>query len=345
MAESDFDKEKIMQFFKGKYSDEDFSYINKIFCDQYNEKELKQILLEQWDELSSKDFEANRDLDHILYRIHYQINTNASKKGRSLKNALMWSVRISAVIFLPIIFYIVFNNYHTTHPEEDMSFVEINAPAWTRTQFRLPDGSTGWLNSNSSLKYEGNFKSDRQVHLSGEGFFDIIADAENPFIVNTNDTYLTVFGTRFNITSYENEDYIEVVLDEGKLVFNYDDMNISYKMAPNEKVVYNKTLNDFSLEIVNPMKYTSWTEGMLAFRNDPLDVIARRLERWYNVDVVIEENVSSDIKLRATFFDESLEEVLYLLKRSLKINYRIIDRDLGSGDSYSRKRVIITEPA
>jgi transmembrane sensor len=344
MAELTFDREKIIRIFKEKYSDDGASYISNIFCDQYDEKELKQLLLEQWDELFSGNFDDDTDLDHILYRIHYDINTNALEKSRSLRNVINMALMISAVIFLPVIFYFMFQIYQTTNTKDNLTFVEIHSPAWTRTQFRLPDGTSGWLNSNSSLKYNGDFLSERQVFVSGEIFFDVTTDDKKPFNVITGEASITVLGTRFNIAAYENEDNLEVVLEEGKLIFNDDDMKISYNMTPNEKVIYNKTLQELKLEIVNPLKYTSWTEGMLVLRNDPLDVIARRLERWYNVDVVIEDNLTTDIELRATFFDESLEEVLYLLKRSLNINYTIVDRDLSSGDSYSRKRVIITLP-
>ena len=222
------------------------------------------------------------------------------------------------------------------------TWVEIKAPAWTRAQFSLPDGTTGWLNSNSSIKYNGNFIADRQVTLKGEAFFDVFKDKKRPFIVNTNEVFVKVLGTRFNIASYENEKNIEVVLEEGKLVFNCKEMNKSYIMNPNDLVIYDKTLKDFSIEIVQPQKYLSWTEGKLVFRNDPLDVIARRLERWYNIDVEVNVAYTEDIRLRATFIDESLEEVLSLLKRSLPINYRIENRNLKPDDIYAKKKVIIT---
>ncbi len=344
MDETNYDREKIDRIFKGNYSDDDSSYFSKIFCDQYDEKKLKQILLELWDELFPGNFDDDPDLDHILYKIHYDINSNASEKKRSLRNKIIMGLGISAAIFLPLFFYFMFQIYQTTDDKENLTFIEINSPAWTRTQFKLPDGTTGWLNSNSSLKYNGDFLSERQVFVSGEVFFDVNANDEKPFNVNTGEASITVLGTRFNVAAYENEDFLEVVLEEGKLIFNDDDMKISYNMAPNEKVLYNKSMQVLKLELVNPLKYTSWTEGMLVLRNDPLDVIARKLERWYNVDVVIEDSIKTDIKLRATFFDESLEEVLYLLKRSLNVNYIIVDRDLSSGDSYSRKRVIITLP-
>ena len=112
-------------------------------------------------------------------------------------------------------------------------------------------------------------------------------------------------------------------------------------MRPNDLVIYDKTLKDFSTEVVHTQKYLSWTEGKLIFRNDPLDVIARRLERWYNIDVEVNGCLAEDLRLRATFVDESLEEVLDLLKRSLPIVYRIEDRNLLPNGIYPKKKVII----
>lgn len=222
------------------------------------------------------------------------------------------------------------------------TLVEIKAPAWTRARFVLPDGTTGWLNSNSSLSYNLNFKTDRKVTLNGEAYFDVFHDKNRPFRVNTDDIEVDVLGTRFNIASYENENNIEIVLEEGKVELTGKDLKSSLTMKPNELTTFDKTRKNFSTELVETKKYMSWTEGKLIFRNDPIDVIARRLERWYNVEIEIKGNVVRDPRLRATFIDENLEEVLELLKSSLPIDYEIKDRNLMADEAYARKKVIIT---
>jgi ferric-dicitrate binding protein FerR (iron transport regulator) len=113
-------------------------------------------------------------------------------------------------------------------------------------------------------------------------------------------------------------------------------------MNPNDLVIYDKTLKDFSTEVVQPQKYLSWTEGKLEFRNDALDAIVRKLERWYNIDIEINGSISQDQRLRATFIDESLEDALNLLRRTLPINYRIENGNLKPDESYAKKKVIIT---
>ena len=337
-----FDSEKINRFFNGAYSDKDASYVVEVFCDNSKEEELKHLLIKQFYELLYEDEENKKNLDKILYRIHYDINTRLSaQKAWPFDKIIKWSFRIASVVILPFVILMGIHMFTETKLKKG-TWVEIKSPAWTRVQFSLPDGTTGWLNSNSSVKYYGNFNTDRQVSLTGEAYFDVFKDKKRPFIVNTPEINVKVLGTRFNIASYKNENNVEVVLEEGNLVFNDKEINKSYTMRPNDLVVYDKTLKDFSTEVVHPQKYISWTEGKLEFRNDALDAIVRKLERWYNIDIEINGSISQDQRLRATFIDESLEDALNLLRRTLPINYRIENGNLKPDESYAKKKVIIT---
>lgn len=341
MKGKELESEKIERYFAGDYSEKDESYVDEVFCDDNKEKELRCLLSGQFDKLSDEDESDKKDLDHILHRIHYDINTKLSAHNSlSFDSIIRWTLRIAGVIVFPFLILTGIQMYKQTNLKKE-TWVEIKAPAWTRAQFRLPDGTTGWLNSNSSVKYNGNFISDRQITLTGEAFFDVFKDKKRPFVVNTNDVKVKVLGTRFNIASYENEKNIEVVLEEGKLVISDREMKKTYTMSPNDLVTFDKSLRDFSTEVVQPHKYLSWTEGKLVFRNDPLDVIARRLERWYNIDVEVNVSETEDLRLRATFVDEGLEEVLDLLKRSLPVDYKIINGDIKPDETYSKKKVII----
>ena len=230
--------------------------------------------------------------------------------------------------------------YIKTNIEKE-TWIAIEAPPWTRAQFSLPDGTTGWLNSNSSLKYFGNYSSDRKIILNGEAYFDVITDKKRPFRVDANGIELEVTGTKFNITSFQDENDIEVVLDEGNvLVKNTESLN-AYTLKPNEMIVYNKVMKTMSTKVVQPEKYISWTEGKLSFRNDPIEVVARRIGRWYNVNVEMQGYFPENLRLRATFIDESLEEVLYMLKLSLPVDYKIEKSYMGSDNIYTKKKVII----
>lgn len=343
MNESSFDSEKIKRFFLSDYSDDDASYTNEVFCNNNVDKELEHFLMRQWYELLNEKDNQEKNLDKVLYKINYEINTLESgfRNNRSFYNILNWVARIAAILILPLNIYlgIYFNK---TSNQKDNTLVEINAPDWTRARFVLPDGTTGWLNSNSSIKYIGNFINNRQVILTGEAFFDVFKDEKNPFKVKTEDITIEVLGTKFNIASYENENTIEVVLEDGELSIKKTESDNSLTIKPNDLIIYDKALKEFSTNKVEPNKYLSWTEGKLVFRNDPLDVVARRLERWYNVKIEFKDTIPNGPRLRATFIDDNLEEVLYFLKQSLHFEYRIIEGGVGDDEIYCQKKVIIS---
>jgi ferric-dicitrate binding protein FerR (iron transport regulator) len=342
MMES-LDREVIYRYFKGEYSETDASYIRDVFCDENREKELKQFLSQQFDNLSLENDVSQKNLDHILYRIHYDINMKKpEQRAWSFDFIMKWTFRMASLIILPIAILTAIHIFKETRQKKE-TWVEIKAPAWTRAHFNLPDGTSVWLNSNSAIKYNENFSADRRVILTGEAFFDVHKDKKKPFIVKTNEVTVKVLGTRFNLASYENETNTVVVLEEGKLVFSDREMKMTYTMKPNDLLEYDKSRKAFKTEVVLPQKYSSWTKGKLVFRNDPLDVIARRLERWYNIEVEIDVDYPEDIRWRATFLDENLEEVLNLLKRSLPVDYKIENPDLSPDHTFIKKKVIITQ--
>lgn len=247
---------------------------------------------------------------------------------------------MAAILFLPLLVYTGLYLFADKKKEEP-TWIQITAPSWTRVQFSLPDGSSGWLNSGSGVKYHSDFISNRKIILEGEANFNVKSDLRKPFEVRTDEIVVIATGTKFNISSYQNEKDIEVVLEEGSVEVKNLGMTKSRIMNPDELVVYDRANGELRSEKVQSEKYSAWTEGKLIFRNDPIDVIAHRLGRWYNVDVEIEGNNFSDARLRGTFVDENLEEVLYFMKKALPIDYKIIGGGIDDeAEIYSRKKIL-----
>ena len=198
MSVKGFDKKTIDNYFRGKYSDEDESYFYDIICDNNHENNLKHLLSRQFDELLSGDCNESKNLDHILYRLHYEMNMkHAGRKGFIFDNVIKWTLRIAAILLFPVIvlFAIQTNRIDKIKKVANLNnetWVEIKAPAWTRAQFSLPDGTTGWLNSNSSIKYNGTFYRNRQVTLTEKLFLMFLRIIDRPFVVNTSEVILKV---------------------------------------------------------------------------------------------------------------------------------------------------------
>lgn len=337
-----FDKTKIECYYNNDFNAENEFYLTEIFSNHEQEKDLEHHLLRQFYEVFKGSNIEARNLDHVLHKIHYEINTNTFLGNhRKYKRILNFSMKMAGIFLLAISIFWGTKNYYAKDRGQQ-TWIEIKSPAWTRIHFNLPDGSTGWLNSSSTLKYYGNFLNQRQLSLSGEAFFDVVKDSKRPFVVKTKEIEVKVLGTRFNIATYDDEDNVEVVLEEGSLILKNRNNNNSISLNPNDLVIYNKPNNDFAAQIVDPQKYSAWTQGKLVFRNDPLDVVARRLARWYNLDVEVKGDINRNPRLRATFVDETLEEVMMLISRSLLVDYKITDGNINQDNLYVKKKLIIT---
>ena len=337
------DIEKVESYYTRDHSEIDISVIANLFCDRDREKDLRQLLRRQWYELFQKEAIEDKNLDHVLHRIHYDLNTRnrGDNKYGVMIRAARWFSRVAAILIIPLAIYSAIQFFGKADNDASV-WVEIKAPAWTRTQFSLPDGTKGWLNSNSSVRYKGDFTRNRNIELNGEAYLDVATDVKRPFIVEAGAIQVTVVGTKFNVASYGDEDVIEVVLEEGEIICSGAGMASAFTLKPNDYLTFNKNTRDFHLGVVEKEKYSSWKDGRLVFRNDPLDVVARRLERWYNIEVEVEGNIENKPVLRATFLDERLEEVLKLLKLSLSVNYRIEYPQIQADGIYTKTKVIIT---
>jgi ferric-dicitrate binding protein FerR (iron transport regulator) len=148
-----------------------------------------------------------------------------------------------------------------------------------------------------------------------------------------------VLGTKFNLNAYPEENYVEVVLEEGKVEFAVTGSTAAVEMEPNERLVYSS--NAVHIASTDPSKYSAWVEGKLMFRGDPMPEVARRIERWYNVQVeLVDKDLEKDV-IRGIFQDDSLEEVLDYISMTSPLRYRIIERKALEDGTYQKKKVLI----
>ncbi len=132
----------------------------------------------------------------------------------------------------------------------------------------------------STLRYPTTFKKDnRLVELKGEAYFEVQADKDRPFYVNTpNGLSVYVYGTKFNVAAYEDDNYIETVLEKGKVnVITPDQETIV--LAPGEQLLYDKQSQKSKKNKVDVYGKIAWKDGKLIFRNASLEEILKRLER------------------------------------------------------------------
>jgi transmembrane sensor len=174
---------------------------------------------------------------------------------------------------------------------EKQAMAQVIIPYGKRSEITLADGTKVWLNAGSQLSYPLKFTGNtREVYLAGEAFFEVESDAVKPFHVITGDMTIHVTGTRFNVTSYANDQTTQAVLLSGKIdAARNKRFSRSLQLEPGERIVYNKQDERFEKESVDVELYASWVNGYLIFENEPVESIFKKLERYYNKNILTEK--------------------------------------------------------
>jgi ferric-dicitrate binding protein FerR (iron transport regulator) len=223
---------------------------------------------------------------------------------------------------------------------------EVSAAFGTRSMLTLDDGSRVWLNSGSRLKYPKDFSGRRrEVFLTGEAYFEVESDASRPFIVRTKRLNVRATGTRFNVNVSSIEKASQITLVEGKIavcknVAGGKTVEIS-RMEPSQHMAFDTISGSFKVETEDTYRFIAWKDGKLIFRNEPLEDVIKRIGYFYNVDIELKDEKLKEYRYRATFEEESLDEILHLLKISSPVDYREIKREPLPDGSFPRKKIII----
>lgn len=268
-------------------------------------------------------------------------------------------VFMSGVVLLLccISFYLIKNNMvgsglHIAHSGKN-TISEISTRYGSKSRVTLPDGTTVWLNSGSNLFYNNKSfgESDREVTLSGEGFFNVTHDPEHPFIIHAGKINVEVLGTSFDVKNYPDDKTVEATLIKGSIEIIFpNDPGRKVLLKPDEKLtVYNdgttktKTLNNtLRPEIKNEYKIspltilpsdstvveTSWVQNKLAFSSESFSLLAVQMERWYNVNINFSGNKVQQYRFTGIFEDETLDQALKALQITAPFHYKIEKNDV-----------------
>ncbi|TKG95577.1 FecR family protein [Puteibacter caeruleilacunae] len=327
------------KYIKGTHSLNDKLEVDNLFLDDNNSQRLKEELEDYW--INEEGEQADeKTLSRMLRLLHQKINTQRNWIERGGRILNMYA-KVAAVLLIPLMIYSIWQHTQTTKSTIEYATAEISSPEGCRTKFYLPDGSSGWLNANSTIYYEQGPKNQRNVQLTGEAFFDVTKDKEHPFVVALPNFKIKVLGTRFNVTGFPDQNIESVVLEEGSVQVIDNNNRKVITMKPDYKVSYYKDKRKFIGEKVDAKNYIAWINGVLIFNNDPVEVMAQKLEAFYNIDVEVDKRGLEDDLFFATLENESLEDVLKFLEITSNVETKIIDRKKGTNGNYLKRKVVI----
>ncbi len=342
------DQNILMRYLEGNWTEDDGLKIREWFNNLNDERELRASSKDYWNELQPDSKLEDYDETALLGQIYRQIRLNefrTSRRQTSSHRILNIITKIAAVLFIPMLIVMISSHYDTKIKASDITYNEIYSPPGSRTMFTLPDGSKGWLNSGSYLKYPQTFLGKtRTVSLKGEAYFNVVTNPDKPFVVSGKSLSIVAKGTAFNVTSWEDEPGTKVTLVHGKVEVykDYKEKNsLIASLKPNQMLFYSPTGSGSYIKDVDINKYISWTDGKLVFRDDPFTEVVKKISRWYNVNIIVEDNSLKSYTYVATFQDESLDEVLKMLKISAPIDYKSIARKQRTDGSFEKKTIEI----
>lgn len=298
------------------------------------------------------DFEASIAADPVEYT-DFQL-----KAPRPLYKRISVYVALAACIVLVVLAYpYLFTAKKVTDPNiaREAAVNQITVNPGSRTKVQLPDGSQVWVNSDSKLTYQGNFKGNlREVELDGEAYFDVVRDPAHPFIVHTSGIDIKVLGTAFDVKAYTAEPTIEATLIHGSIeVINKAQPGApKIMLKPHEKLVYNKyQLNidkdgrdekdlradvkaesdafSFTIKPLNKnlpdsnIIETAWVYNRLSFEEERFSDLALRMERWYNIKITIDNEKLKNYRISGSFENETVEEALKELQFLVSFQFTI----------------------
>lgn len=202
-----------------------------------------------------------------------------------------------------------------------------------RSTVVLPDGTVVWLNSGSSLQYNGAYNFwNRTVILEGEGYFEVKKSRLKDFIVQAKGLEIKALGTKFDVKAYNGDDEIVATLLEGKISVKSDEDE--HILTRDQQLEFNLRSGSFS-EIKNcdATRYALWKNDELYFNCEPLDVIAKTLERLYSIDVVFTSESVKKYTFCGAISNTNLVNVLECLSLTAPVRYEIKNNILYFSDA------------
>ena len=322
------DTEVILKYLRNEASSEEIRQLQLwISLSEENEKNFQEIR-NIW-EISVPAFhpEAINTQNALLKvkgRIEKATAQSPKKEIRRGTTFMQYFQRIAAILILPALIALSVVILVNQDDGQRLAYNEVMAPYGLVSAITLPDGSKVWLNAGSSLKYPTTFTGHtREVEMSGEVYFEVHADKTHPFIVNTGNLKVTATGTAFNISSFAKSKEEIVTLVSGKVDVSHQKQ--VKQLLPGQQLSYEKQSTNMEVTDIDTSQFSSWKDGVLAFRDDPLKSVFSRLEQTYHVHFVLKDPSVSQYTYRATFKNETLDDILNYMEITLPVNFKKVD--------------------
>jgi ferric-dicitrate binding protein FerR (iron transport regulator) len=269
------------------------------------QNEVEIWLAEHWD--TSHEMNSELLIESVFNQIKAYRTLPSAKSGFSVTRIINVYQKIAAVLLIPLLglgFWYLINQ----GTQQVIQYSETIAPRGQKSQIVLSDGTKVWLNSDTKIRYPGQFSKDqRDIYLNGEAFFEVIKNEHQPFLVHTSGPDVKVLGTKFNVKAYADENQVEISLFEGRinlmLPVNALDRPVEKVLNPGQSVIFSNITSDLALTRFPKDEIDGWKKNQLIFKDDTFFKLVKKIERWYNVQMIYDEKKFDNRRLTVELFE------------------------------------------
>lgn len=318
--------EKLARYLSGEMDDAELRvYEAEIFASEEDNLMIEKMR-KQWSAMEELNNQAKPDTGKAWEKLHDRLRhenlipVRLSETKRSLMPGLakvaaifLLFLGLGAVIFLSV------------NRRQAVELVQINTANEANTLVKtLSDGSVIYIAQNSVFSFPEEFSDKtRSVELKGEAFFDISSDAAKPFIIETDEVFIEVLGTAFNVKT-QNGSNFALFVDRGKV-------KVTLKNNPSESqlVVAGEAVSSVADKLVKSNYIhdakSVWYRQRMHFKDESLLNIINVLNRNFNTTFVLAEKDLGNQKMTATFDNETAETMAELICAALNLKSQTVN--------------------
>jgi transmembrane sensor len=312
-------------------------YLDKEMNDQ--EMQLMQKLILSDDEYDRIISEVQKPWN-ILKKQKNMIEVNTDSAWEKLKNRIeqtqtgttheknisfssgRWSIpyylRIAAILIVATGLSYLF--YRTViQPDRNLqNKLTINSGSDQSIESTLPDGSTVLLRARSRLQFEHQASGTREVVLTGEAYFDVSPNPDEPFIVVTDQALVEVIGTSFSVHVDDNNNQVKVLVESGHVLLT--DRSNKKNSLVIESGYIGIVSRDGIKQVENQdINYLAWKTKMLVFRETRLEDVIHDLNHTFGTNIVYGDARMAGCRFTGTFYNQPVDTLLQVLKTAFNL--------------------------
>ena len=216
-----------------------------------------------------------------------------------LRRMARTALRYAAVALIALSAGFAMSRYVVLH--RAAGYNEVAAEAKNHSEVVLSDGTRVTLNASS-----------------GEAYFDVARDPRKPFVVHTERQRIRVLGTSFNVMAYDGDTFNIVTLLSGAVQLDVlgteGSLLESVRMKPFEQCRFDTRTGELTATLLSDEdRNRTWTDGVFRFRDEPLSMIVSRLEKYYGIEIAVDDSLGSVRYTGAFPLEQKITEVLETL--------------------------------